>query len=65
MSTHCTSDWCLGASFFIYLNFLLLVELGVEFVIILVELAHFQINVHVCLPSVSLQVAVWDEVCQG
>jgi len=48
MSALCTSDLCLGASFFcVCLNFLLLIELGVEFVIILVELADFQINVHV------------------
>ena len=36
-----------GQVFFIYLNFLLLIELGVEFVIILVELANFEINVHI------------------
>jgi hypothetical protein len=48
MSAFCTSDWCLGASFFfLNLNFLLLIELGVEFVIIRVELAEFQINVHI------------------
>jgi len=67
MSALCTSDWCLGASFFLIFKFPAVDRVGCGICNYTGRTGTFpnKCAYYVFLPSVSLQVAAWNEVCQG